>query len=135
MEELQTKDWKAYLTLRSQLTGYPLKLSKRDFFDKYRQIKEQGSIIYVYKIEDNLIATGKLLIEVKFGDNVAHIEDVVVDENFRRKGYGRQIISKLIEHAKGKCYKIILVTKDHNEVFYKKSGLKTSGIFMCKMLD
>lgn len=80
-------------------------------------------IICVYN-NDELIGTGTILIENKLirgGSKVCHIEDIIIKEEYRGKGIGKQ----LIEHLKGfskDCYKIILYCSNHNIEFYEKLG-------------
>jgi GNAT superfamily N-acetyltransferase len=61
----------------------------------------------------------------------AVIENIITHPDYRRKGYGRQIMQKCIEYAKSRnCYKIMLLSsafrKDaHN--FYKKLGFDSES--------
>jgi glucosamine-phosphate N-acetyltransferase len=76
------------------------------------KIQGYGSIVFEYKIR---------------GGVVGHIEDIVVDRQFRRKKIGTKIIKRLISLAKKKnCYKLILQTKKQKE-FYKSLGFKKNG--------
>ncbi|KJR44508.1 acetyltransferase [Desulfosporosinus sp. I2] len=54
----------------------------------------------------------------------AYIMDVYVDENFRKKGIGRKMISYILSHYELKdVYQWLLITKDAHEV-YSKAGFK-----------
>lgn len=54
----------------------------------------------------------------------AYIMDVYVDENFRKKGIGRKMISYILSHYELKdVYQWLLITKDAHEV-YSKVGFK-----------
>ena len=135
IRELKISDWEEYLNLRVQLGGYTKKISLANFAYKYQKIKEQGSFIYVGIINNKIVATAKLIIEYKFMDNVAHIEDVVVDINSRKKGYGTDIIKYLVNISKTyECYKVVLLTKTDLEYFYNKSDIILTGISMTKFL-
>ena len=65
--------------------------------------------------------------EMKFIHNCGlcgHVEEVVVDSNYRKQGLGKLII----DHCKGVasfkgCYKMILDCNDQNIPFYQKCGL------------
>jgi glucosamine-phosphate N-acetyltransferase len=62
---------------------------------------------------------------------VGHIEDIIVDKEFRGNGYGKYIINYLIKYAKNNnCYKIILNTDEKNLKFYQKCGFKKTNIEM-----
>lgn len=138
ISELDCKDWESYLSLRYQLGNYKGKIEgetyieqSQNFASKYSLMKNQGAIIYVFKKDGNIIGTGKLVIEYKFFQNVAHIEDVVIDEKHRGHGYGQKIINHIIEIAKLKgCYKVVLTCKENLENFYSKSGLVKNEICM-----
>ena len=75
-----------------------------------------------------------LIIEEKLihgGSKVGHIEDLVVDEKFRGKGYGKILLDYLIKKSKYfKCYKTILNCKLSNVGFYEKQGFKSNNVEM-----
>tara|TARA_B100000424_G_scaffold57824_2_gene41889 strand:+ start:15368 stop:15835 length:468 start_codon:yes stop_codon:yes gene_type:complete len=78
--------------------------------------------------EHYLVGSITILIEKKLIHSmgkVAHIEDVIVHENYRKKGLGKMLINKCIEYAKEKnCYKIVLYCEEENIDFYQKCGFK-----------
>jgi len=83
-----------------------------------------------------IIGTITLLIEAKIIHNmgkVAHIEDVVVDPNYRGTNLGKTLVKKVTDIADdANCYKIILDCDEHNEIFYKKCEFKRKGIQMAQ---
>jgi predicted GNAT family acetyltransferase len=133
IEELRMDDWKEYLALRQQLGNHCLDMDRETFLHKYNAIRGQGGMIFVMKIDGQIVATAKLFIEIKFGDNVGHIEDVVVDGEHRRKGYGCAIVKHILLRSYG-CYKTILVTNDDLEHFYQRTGMERGGIYMKRMM-
>jgi predicted GNAT family N-acyltransferase len=131
--KLDVEDHVQYLDLRFQLGEHDAIISKHEFAEKYAMIEEQGGSIYVHKKDGKVIATGKLLVEIKFFDNVAHIEDVVVDKDHKGIGYGKAMVHHLLHIAKERrCYKVVLQCADSLEPFYESSGLTRSGISMVK---
>jgi GNAT superfamily N-acetyltransferase len=55
----------------------------------------------------------------------AVVEDIVVEENFRRHGVGRRIVGELVGYAKSKgCFKVTLVAGEHNIPFYESLGFR-----------
>ena len=84
--------------------------------------------IIVLEFDNKIIGTGTILIEKKIIHNfglVAHIEDVVIDHNFRGNNFGKKLIYELIKIAKdNNCYKIILDCNQDNINFYEKCGFK-----------
>ena len=85
--------------------------------------------IYVLKYKNKIISTSKLIIEEKLYDPVAHIEDVVTHNDYRRNGYGMLMIQYLCNIAFNtyKCYKVVLHSNDDNESFYRKCNMKKYG--------
>lgn len=97
----------------------------------YTLSKLQDSEIWVIEKDDKIIASATILFEYKFIFNcccLAHIEDVIVDENYRKQGFGKMIIKHLIEIAeKNNCYKISLDCSDDNIRFYELCGFSKRG--------
>jgi len=85
-------------------------------------------IIAVAVLDGKVVGSTTLLIETKFihnGGKVGHIEDVVVDKKYQRKGMGEKIIKYLLKVAKDNgCYKTILDCSDDVKPFYEKLGFK-----------
>ncbi len=84
--------------------------------------------ILVAKFEDQIIGTGSIIIENKIIHNMGktgHIEDVVVDNEYRGHGLAKIIMEYLINIAKiNGCYKVILDASDNVKVFYQNIGFK-----------
>ena len=102
------------------------KKTAEKIFDKINSNPDH--IIVVAEIDGKIVGSTTLLIEIKFihnGGKVGHIEDVVVDKNYQRKGIGVKIIRYLLEYAKNNgCYKTILDCADDVKPFYEKLGFK-----------
>ena len=113
-----------YFKLLSQLsTIEPEKITKNEF-NSFIDNLSNNHIIKVIKFQNKIIATITLLKENKILHNfkkVGHIEDVVVDINFRGLGLGKKLIEIAINECKD-CYKIILNCKDNKIGFYEKCG-------------
>jgi len=128
IRNLQIEDYdKQYFSLLSQLTSAKA-LSKEKFQNIFNKIKDN---VFVIEEDGKIVASGTLLIEQKFihdGGLVAHMEDIVVDQNYRKKGYGYQIVSFLIKVAKEMgCYKIIADCHETLLNFYSKNGFHSHG--------
>ena len=102
------------------------KKTAEKIFDKINSNPDH--IIAVAVIEGKIVGSTTLLIETKFihnGGRVGHIEDVVVDKEYQRKGIGEKIITYLLRYAKDQgCYKTILDCVDDVKPFYEKLGFK-----------
>lgn len=140
VRKLKVTDYKNYISLLSQLTEVG-NITKEIFTDRLREI-EQNRYLYLYvmynKRTDELIASGTVYIEPKFihgCSKVGHIEDIVVNNNYRGKNYGHSIIKMLVKiaHIVG-CYKVTLACKKRNVDFYEKCQFKQEGYEMVTRL-
>ena len=79
----------------------------------------------IYVIEENnvVIANITLLIEPKFihhNQNVAHLEDFIIDLDYRKNGLGKILLQHCIDVAKSmNCYKLILNCDDKLVSYYQ----------------
>lgn len=119
---------KGILQLFKQLNGAEINLSFQEFRNRMLLMERQFSYVYVYEKDDIIICTGKLLQEHKFYSNVAHIEDIIVDEKYRGLGLGKNMVKFLTAKAfKDNCYKVILECNDNIRPFYEKLDFKVKG--------
>ena len=81
------------------------------------------------KLNNKIVCTAKLFIEEKLYQPVGHIEDVVTDNEYRNKGYGKSLIKYLIDIATKdmNCYKVILSCKESLDNFYLNCGMTKTG--------
>lgn len=132
IDELTKNDYyNNFLNILEELTIVGAKnITYDNFCKKYDQL---NSKIYVIKIKstNKIIGCGTILIEHKFIHNlssVAHIEDIVISNDFRGCGLGKYLLNFLIEIAKSQsCYKVILDCDDKNVLFYEKCGFIKKG--------
>ena len=114
------------LNLLSQLTTCPH--ISRETYNNILNNLPTNQHIYVFENDGKPIAMGTIVIEQKLihgGACVAHMEDIIVDKNYRGRKIGATLVKQLIEEAKKyQCYKIILNCSDDNEDFYKHNGFK-----------
>lgn len=121
-----------YLNLLSNLSETP-NISNETFFNNLNKILQNGKIIIALH-KNKIIGTGTLFIQSKLshsGKNIGQIEDVVVDNNYRSLGIGKNIIKNLIIESKNfNCYKIILSCNDELQKYYEKLGFKKTALLM-----
>jgi len=128
IRSLQSNDYYLnYINLLNQLSIIDDTKISYNKFEIFIQNLTKKHIIKVIEINNQIVATGTLYIEQKiiheFG-HVGHIEDIVVDSNFRGMRLGKKIVCHLINLAKEKgCYKVILNCNENNVRFYEKCGL------------
>lgn len=141
IKNLDADDYsRGFLQLLEQLTIVDSdKISKQRFAEKLDKILGMGChtiLVIVNNQTNTVIATGTLVIEEKFIHNlgrVGHIEDIVVDKDFRGSGLGKVIVNALVSHAKkSDCYKVILDCAESNVGFYEKCGFIRKGIELAK---
>jgi len=133
-----------YLSLLSNLT-IVTDMSIDIFLEKINQIYMFG-IIYLAiqhidtnsnsndKFKFKIIAAGTIIIEPKLirgTKSVGHIEEIVVDPDFRGRGISTNIVNMLISYAKTmNSYKVILGCDKKLSKVYEKCGFKQKNIEM-----
>jgi GNAT superfamily N-acetyltransferase len=130
---LQKNDYIDYLNLMKQFRPIEYIISFEKFCEYY-DIIFKNSEIFVARLDDKIVGSITLLYDQKFINNYAlygHIEDVVVDEDYRTLKIG----SKLIEYVKNRCIekncrKCSLVCSKEISSFYLKNQFEEKGIHM-----
>jgi len=135
IREARQEDLQKILNLLHQLSPFSEEDKKADI-EILKQtlqkiIQDENHYLCIFEYDDKLVGTGTLLIQMNLshgGKSYGHIENIVVDEEHRKKGIGKKIINHLIEKTKEKsCYKVLLNCKKHNVHFYAKSGMQETG--------
>ncbi|KAI8909588.1 acetyltransferase [Gorgonomyces haynaldii] len=138
MRSLEKEDYhKGYLHLLSQLTTVG-EISFDKFSERFDWIQSHPDVYVCVVIEElqtkTIVATGNIMIERKFIHecaNCGHIEDIVVSDKMRGKGFGKYIIEQLTQIGKRiGCYKIILSCVQDKVGFYEKCGFKPKSVSM-----
>ena len=119
---------KNYLELLKQLTTVG-DISQ----EKYETtVDKMGAEVWVIEFEGKIIASVSLLLEQKIIHEcgiVGHLEDVVVDKDYRKYGLGKFIIERIIKIAKERgCYKLIGDYKSELLGFYEKNGFESKCV-------
>ena len=107
----------------------------KEYFNNFiNNILNKFHNIYVLEQKKNIIGFGTLILEHKLTHNgciMAHIENIIIDENHRNKGFGNFLIKELIDICKKeKCYKVILNCDSNLEKFYKKNNFTSNKLSM-----
>lgn len=135
IRELEFEDFYDIKKLLSQLNNEKMnELTLQNFLVFIKTTKETKNangerIHYIFVLEDNnsIVGCATIIIELKLlhgFSKVCHIEDVVIDNTIRGKGYGKFLINYLVDFAKNVklVYKIILDCSDDKIGFYEKCG-------------
>ena len=128
----------SYIQLIKQLSD-TITHNSDDFIKNLSLINNSG-IIYVAYVNlptsDDfiIVASGTCFLEPKIIHNfmnVGHIEDIVVDINYRGKGIVHNILNYLKNYAvSNNCYKVILDCHQDLVTIYSKSDYVKKGVQM-----
>lgn len=129
VRRLERTDLYQFLDLLSELNN--VKCSKEKFEVVFSSLPFSNTTVLVLTRDEEIVSTLRIILEKKFFDDLAHIEDVVTKKKYRRKGYGTVLVAfaKSFALANG-VYKIVLSTKESNERFYSGCGFEKVGLEM-----
>jgi len=136
IRKLLESDYEKYRVL---INGFrPTEFTHAEFINTLTNINKHSDI-WIIENDDEFMATGTILYETKFIHNIciyAHIEDIYVDETYRKHGIGKLLVEHLVNEARSKkCYKVILDCNESLESFYKKNNFNKNGIQMVIYTD
>ena len=120
IRQIEENDYnKGYLDVISQLSIVNSNdITFEKFINYVNNTLHDKHMIYVIEKENHIISTITIIIEDKIihtMGRVMHIEDVVVDKNYRGEGLGKMLLDYAIGIAeREKCYKIIFALLRYN---------------------
>ena len=134
-EKIKAEDInKDYLFLLSQLTSVDYETLNKENIENFLNNLNNNHLIYLLKDSKNnnkIIGSITIIIEHKIihgFSKVGHIEDVVVDSNYRGQKLGQKLINYAVGLCKDKdCYKVILDCSNENIKFYEKCNFELKG--------
>lgn len=99
-----------------------------------KKIMESSSTGFIAVIKENEKIIGMVnilyVVSTFLGEKAAILEDMIIDREYRGKGYGTKLIKYAVEEAEKRGAKrVTLLTDDTNESaikFYEKNGFKKS---------
>ena len=137
IRQLTKHDYIEYIGLINKFRPIGIDITIEKYEEIYNEIFK-NSIIFIIEYNNKLIATAKLIIEQKFIHKLAkygYIEDVIVDENYRKKNIGKNIIKYIVDYCKNNnFFKITLSCNKHLINFYEKNNFKVYDIHMSQLL-
>ena len=134
---IENEDTYSVCLLLEQLSEFPGGVDAIDIEDSWEKFASCSNTYGVVGIsDDKIVCYGSVIIEYKIrGGRSGHIEDIVVDQQYRRKGYGEQVISHLVDYCKtAGCYKVILDCYQETVPFYNKLDFKATHFGMSRYL-
>ena len=140
IRKLITNDYDNFykLIIEFRPTEFNRHLFEQILTEMLQSTTEIWTVEYTTDQSTSLVATGTIVYETKFIHNCgmcAHIEDICVQEAFRKHGFGSILMRHLVEIAKLKgAYKIILDCSEELEGFYNKHSFHKHGIQMANYL-
>jgi len=130
LRPLNTEDYdKGYLELLTQLTIVG-DISREKYLERFADMKSCKGSYYIIVIEDvstkKIVGSGTLAVELKYIHRAAlrgRIEDIVVDQNYRKRHLGRLLVDTLTILSENiGCYKTSLDCREGLIPFYNQSG-------------
>jgi glucosamine-phosphate N-acetyltransferase len=120
------------LSLLAQLTSAPL-ISEKSYNNIINKLDHNHNI-FGYVLDNKIVGMITMLHEQKLihnGLKIVHIEDLVVDKEYKNRGIINYCLDKI---SKEEYYKIILDCSEELERFYNKFGFEKKNIQMAKYL-
>lgn len=136
IRELDFKELDTVYDVVSQLrTG----LSYKDFEDLIYDMRHMDYKMIGIMQEDELITYAGVAIETNlYHKRHLYVFDLVTDEKYRAKGYGKMMLDYLKDYAKmGMCENMVLSSgfeKKEAHAFYKKNGFEKKSFLFLKVL-
>ena len=116
------QEWEKYLLFRWEMLRKPLGMSKDSLSDS---VEEESFHLMGISKEGRVIASGRVHFNSK---NEAQIRYMAVDENFKRKGVGTEIVKELENYAISKgIVNMILNARENAISFYLSLGYEEVG--------
>ena len=95
---------------------------------------QNENYLYVAKLHNRVIGCATLHLQYKLirnGGVAGFLEEVVIDDEFRGKGVGEELVKFVLEKSKEKgCYKTVLCCYPERVNFYLRCGLTEETITM-----
>ena len=110
---------------------YKNKIRYEIFSEIYKSKLEDNNSYYIVAVEDDKIV-GVLISEIQVKIHRAKkqcfVDDLIVDENYRNRGIGRQLLQNAVDYAKDQDCEVIELTSYRDNVnahrFYENNGFK-----------
>lgn len=123
-----------YFNLLSQLSKINFNIINNERNLMFFQSLNYNHLIIIIKFNEKIIGSGTILIENKIIHSykkVSHIEDIIIDKEFRGYGLGVELINLLVEISKNRnCYKCILDCHPNLIDFYNDCGFDFKNVQM-----
>ena len=116
------------------LAAYPVlrqlrsKLVESEVVATVRRMEAQGFELIVLRDPIVRAVAGYRELEMLATGRMLYVDDLVTDEQFRSRGYGKQLLDWLVAEARRrKCHSIELLSRPEAEAFYRRHGMVEIG--------
>ena len=120
------KDFEAILKLEKRYFGSP-----KENFESLFKLKTPNEECVFFVAEKNKKVIGYSRMHLLKWYEGAHIVTIVVDEKYRRKGYGTLLLKEMEKFARNKGMKIITLDTSPDKIealiFYLRNGFRICG--------
>ena len=132
IRQIEKKDIETIWELLNQLMF--VDTSRTDLELAWKKFNNHGMVV---EVDDKIVGFGCLVVEYKIrGYTSGHIEDVVIDEEWRGCGVGVKLIKALCEKAEEyQCYRVSLFCREELVPFYNKNGFEINNVVMKKFFN
>ena len=111
------EEWESYLLFRWEVLRKPLGMTKESLSDS---IEDKSFHLMGIDAEKNVIASGRVHFN---SENEAQIRYMAVDDRFKRRGIGSEIVDKLERYATSKGAEIMVLNAREEAIsFYTSLG-------------
>jgi GNAT superfamily N-acetyltransferase len=122
------QDYTSINRLLQEISAYEPAENHEYIFRKFISQPHIRSLVMMY--DCSIIGFGYATVHCKFrGGLSAILEDIVVARGFQSMGFGKLLVSKLVELCHD-SYKVSLICKLSNSDFYKKLGFEQNHVEM-----
>ena len=112
-----TEEWESYLLFRWEVLRKPLGMTKESLSDS---IEDKSFHLMGIDADENVIASGRVHFN---SENEAQIRYMAVDDRFKRRGIGSEIVDKLERYATSKGAEIMVLNAREEAIsFYSSLG-------------
>ena len=113
----RSQEWESYLLFRWEVLRKPLGMTKESLSDS---IEDKSFHLMGIDAEKNVIASGRVHFN---SENEAQIRYMAVDDRFKRRGIGSEIVDKLERYATSKGAEIMVLNAREEAIsFYSSLG-------------
>ena len=111
------EEWESYLLFRWEVLRKPLGMTKESLSDS---IEDKSFHLMGIDAEKNVIASGRVHFN---SENEAQIRYMAVDDRFKRRGIGSEIVDRLERYATSKGAEIMVLNAREEAIsFYSRLG-------------